>query len=186
MADAARSDLVAVTVEERHRQFRLLEPVVIRRFPERRDGEREHQDQPAGREREPLRDRFDQNPPPPAGDVEAVHEHGEPLVKLAAPGLRDVDAGVDARVEVEQDAAQPRLPVLAALALVEQIAQSAPRGITNRGRSPGNGRRCSLSRLDPAGLWRHSHKVNGKRRSCECGFPALRGSMCVPSRCGTL
>ena len=84
--DAARADLVAVAVEEGDRELGFLQPVVVGGLAEGRDRERQHQDQPAGAERQPLRDRLDQVPAPPAGDVEAVHEGGEALVKLAPPG----------------------------------------------------------------------------------------------------
>ena len=46
-------------------------------------------------------------PAPPAGDVEAVHEHGEALVELARPGPGLEQAEVEARVEIEQEAPQP-------------------------------------------------------------------------------
>ena len=53
--DAARADLVAVAVEEGHRQFRLLQPVVVGGLVERRDGERQHQHGAGGAERGAFR-----------------------------------------------------------------------------------------------------------------------------------
>ena len=112
--DAARADLVAVAVEEGDGELGLLHPVVVRGLAEGRDRERQHHDQAAGAEREPLRDRLDEVPAPPAGDVEPVHEDGEALVKLAPPGLGLVEAEIDARIEIEQETAQPHPPVRSA------------------------------------------------------------------------
>ena len=46
-----------------------------------------------------------EEPAPPAGDVEAVHDGGEALVKLARPLAAQEHGEVDARIEVEQHAA---------------------------------------------------------------------------------
>jgi len=54
--------------------------------------------------------------------MEAIHEHGEALVKLATPGLGLVHPEVDARIEIEQEASQPYLPARPAVAL-EEVAQ---------------------------------------------------------------
>ena len=54
--------------------------------------------------------------------MEAIHEHREALVKLAPPGLGLIDPEVDARIEIEQEAAQPCLPARPVVAL-EEVAQ---------------------------------------------------------------
>ena len=121
--DAARADLGAVAVEEGDGELRLLEPVVVGGLAERRDRQRQHQQKPAGAERKALRRRLDQHPAPPVGDVEAVHAGGKPLPQFAPPGARLVEAGIHARIEVEQDAARLRLPAFEVVVVVEQIAQ---------------------------------------------------------------
>ena len=68
--DAAAADLVAVAVEEGDGELGFLQPVVVGGLAERRDRERQHQHQAAGAERRHLRERLDQQPAPPAGDVE--------------------------------------------------------------------------------------------------------------------
>ena len=75
--------------------------------------ERQHQDEAAGAERRHLRQRLDQQPAPPAGDVEAVHEGGEALVELAHPLAAVEHREVDARIDVEQEPLELRLPVVA-------------------------------------------------------------------------
>ena len=110
--DAAAADFVAVAVEERHRELGLLQPVVVGGFAEGGQRQRQHQDEAAGAHGGRLRHRLDENPAPPAADVEAVHEHGEPLPDLArpAPGLEDeiVEAGVG----IQQEAPELGLPLL--------------------------------------------------------------------------
>ena len=133
VADAARADLGAVAVEEGDRELGFLEPVVVRGLTEGRDRERQHQQQPAGAERQPLRDRLDHDPAPPAGDVEAVHDGGEALVQLAPPGARLVDAEIDARVEIEQDAAGARPPGFRIAAFAKEIAHLFPSRGSNVG-----------------------------------------------------
>ena len=49
MPDAARADLVAVAVEEGHRQFRFLQPVVVGCFVKRRQRQRQRQHRAGGR-----------------------------------------------------------------------------------------------------------------------------------------
>ena len=83
--DAAGADLVAVAVEEGDRELGLLQPVVVGGLAERRAPPA-----PAsapGRRRRAWRPptAVSTSPAPPAGDVEAVHEGGEPLVDLAQP-----------------------------------------------------------------------------------------------------
>src|SRR5437016_14070082 len=134
VADAARADLGTVAVEEGDRELGFLEPVVVGGLAEGRDRERQHQQQPAGSERQPLRDRLDHDPAPPAGDVEAVHDGGEALVQLAPPGARLVDAEIDARVEIEQDAAGARPPGFRIAAFAKEIAHLFP----SRGSTGGN------------------------------------------------
>src|SRR5438105_1158356 len=60
---------------------------------------------------------------PPAGDVEPVHEHGKTLVELAPPGPCLIEAGINARVEVEQDAAHPLFPVVWVSVVGEEVVQ---------------------------------------------------------------
>ncbi len=83
MSDAARADLVAVAVEEGHRQLGFLQPVVVRCFAERGQRQRQHQHQADGAERCAFRQQFIE-PAPPAGGVEAVHECGKALVGFRA------------------------------------------------------------------------------------------------------
>ena len=110
--DAAAADLVAVAVKECHREFGLLQPVVVGGLAEGGQRQRQQHDEAAGAHGGGFRQRLDENPAPPAADVEAVHEHGEPLPDLArpAPGLEDeiVEAGVG----IQQEAPQLRLPLL--------------------------------------------------------------------------
>ena len=117
MADAALADLVAVAVEEGHRQFRLLQPVVVGGLVEGGGGQRQHQDQPGGAQRSEF-GRDLGRPAPPAGDVEAVHEGGEALVALARALSPAEQAEVEPAVEAEQQLLQVGLPVLG-----KQVAQ---------------------------------------------------------------
>src|SRR5690349_2893103 len=55
--------------------------------------------------------------------MEPVHEHGVALVELAPPGARQIEAKVDARIEIQHDPARARLPMLWILVVVEQVAQ---------------------------------------------------------------
>src|SRR5215469_16000608 len=123
VADAARADFIAVAVEEGDRELGLLQPIVVGGFPEGGDRERQQDQQAAAAQGETLRQRFDETPAPPPSDMEAVHQHGEALVKLAPPGLGLIHPEVDARIEIEQEAAQPYLPLGAFLNVVEQVAQ---------------------------------------------------------------
>src|SRR5262249_15796108 len=50
-------------------------------------------------------------------------ENGVALVKLATPGACEVEAEIDARVEIEHDPARARLPVLRVVIAIEQVAQ---------------------------------------------------------------
>src|SRR5262245_61513675 len=131
--DAARADFVAVAIQEGDGELGLLEPVVVGGLPERRNGERQHHDQTAQPERQRLRQRFDEVPASPARDMEAVHEYGEALIKLARPGLGLVHPEVDARIEIEQDAAQPGQPAVRAIG--EESAQGYLRTATQLRRS---------------------------------------------------
>jgi hypothetical protein len=123
VTDAARADLVAEAVEEGDRKLGLLQPILVGGLAEGRHRQRQHQDKAATAERGSLGDRLDEQPAPPARHMEPVHEDGVALIKLASPGPGLVDAKVDARIEVEQNPAQPRLPVVA-LGIVKKVAQS--------------------------------------------------------------
>src|SRR5262245_9604836 len=87
VSDTARADLVAVTIEEGDGELGFLQPVVVGGFTKGGDGERQQDNQAAIAEGEAFRQRLDEIPAPPAGDMEAVHEDREALVKLAPPGL---------------------------------------------------------------------------------------------------
>ena len=66
----------------------------------------------AGRaERGAFRHQFDE-PAPPAGDVEAVHEGGEALIALARVGGAAEQAEVDPGVEPQHQLLEVGLPVL--------------------------------------------------------------------------
>ncbi len=111
MLDAARADLVAVAIEEGHRQLGLLQPVVVRGLAEGGDGQRQHDHQADGAERGAFRDELVE-PAPPAGDVEAVHEGGEALVGFAQARGAAEHAEIDPRVQPEQEPLDVGLPVL--------------------------------------------------------------------------
>jgi hypothetical protein len=64
--------------------------------------------------------------------METVHEDGEPLIQLASPGPGLVDTEVEARIEIEQEPAQPRLPTDLALVVVKEIAHSCLFGVSLR------------------------------------------------------
>src|SRR6516165_9099585 len=123
MLDAASAHLVAVAVEEGDSELGLLEPVVILRLVKSGQRKCQHDNQTAHAERHGFGQRFDKIPASPAGDMEPVHELGEAFVKLATPGLCLVKAEVDARIEIEKEPPQPRLPGAAVLVIGEEIAQ---------------------------------------------------------------
>ena len=135
VADAARADFVAVAIEEGDRELRGLEPILFGGFAERRDREREREHQPAGADRHAFRDRLDQAPALRAGDVEAVHEHAEAFVELTAPTPRVIEAGVDARIQVEEEARQLRPPARGPQLIVERVAHLAIDGGSGSGES---------------------------------------------------
>jgi hypothetical protein len=58
--------------------------------------------------------------------MEPIHEFGEAFVKLATPGLDLVQSKVDTRVDIKEEAAEPRLPGAAVLVIVEEVAQGTP------------------------------------------------------------
>src|SRR5215831_2508479 len=120
--DAARADFIAVAIEEGDGELGFLQPIVVGSFTEGGDRERQQDQQAAAAQGETLRQRFDEAPTPPASDMEAVHEHGEALIKLAPPGLGLIHPEVDARVEIEQEAPQPYLP-LQPVVVLEEVAQ---------------------------------------------------------------
>ena len=95
VSDAAGAEFVAVAVEKGHREFGLFEPVVVRGFTESGNCERQHNQQARIPQGQALRQGFDERPPPPARDMEPVHQDGKSLVKLPSPGLCLVQAEVD-------------------------------------------------------------------------------------------
>ena len=110
--DPAAADIIAVAIEERDREFGFFQPVVVGGFLKRRDGERQHQHKAGGADGRALGADFDHRPPP-AGDVEAVHERGIAFVLLGhpAPGLEH--RAVDTRVGFEHETPEPLPPALA-------------------------------------------------------------------------
>src|SRR5262245_5668035 len=186
--DAARAYFIAVAVEEGDRELGLLQPIVVGGFPEGGDRERQQDQQAAVAQGEALRQRFDETPAPPASDMEAVHQYGEALVKLAPPGLGLVHPEVDARIEIEQEAPQLYLPAHPMVAL-ERVAQRFPQGrsITPAGRNR-PAVTASLNRSRGSKLWRDGQKMNARtwavlawtpvrppaRRACVRHFPYER------------
>ena len=165
--DAARADLVAVAVEEGDRQFRFLQPVVVRGLVERRHRQRQHQHGAGGAQGGAFRHELVERAPP-AGDVEAVHEGGEALVALARAGAAAEDAGIDPGVEPEHQLLEIGLPVLG-----EQVAQGFGRssrkgaarlrpttGADDRPAAKRQFSRSARLRPMPAG-WLTAPKVNG-------------------------
>ena len=164
--NSARADFVAVAVEKGDGEFGLLQPIIVRGFPEGGDGERQHHDQAAHAKRQRLRRRLDEVPAPPARDMEAVHEYGETLIKLARPSLCLIQTEVDARIEIEKKAAQPCLPAVRVAAGVEEITQGALEAAAQPRRS-GTAQPLLYvypimsSRSKGSKLWRDGHKMNG-------------------------
>ena len=117
--DAARADLVAVTIEEGDRQLGFLQPVIVRCFAKRRDRQRQHHHQADGAERGAFGDQLVE-PAPPAGDVEAVHEGREALIGLAQAGEAAENAEIHPRIERQQEPLDPGFPLLG-----EGVAQGA-------------------------------------------------------------
>ena len=108
--DAAAADRVAVAVEEAHREVGLFQPVVIGGFAERRDGQCQHQNHAAQADGGGLRQWLDEHPALPAADIEAVHEGRIALIELAqALGGRE-QRRIDARVQIQEEVPDPRLP----------------------------------------------------------------------------
>src|SRR5262249_6939244 len=104
-----------------------LEPVVVGSFTERRDGEYQQHQKAAGADGQRLRQWLDEIPAPPARNMEAVHEGREALIKFARPGLCLVHPEIDARIEIEQEAAQPRLPAVRVVTTGEDVTQGSLR-----------------------------------------------------------
>ncbi len=113
MLDAAAADLVAVAVEKGDREVGLFQPVVVGGLAEGGHGERQHEQQAAGAQRRHFRQRLDEEPAPPAGDMGAVHEGGEALVDFAGPFAALEHGEIDPGVEIEQQPLEFRLPVVA-------------------------------------------------------------------------
>ena len=111
VANAARPDLVTVAVEEGDGELRFLQPVVVGGLVEGRDRQCQHQDQAAGAQRCDFREEFDGQAPPP-GNMETVHEGGEPLVILPQPGSGMEHRRIQPRIQVEQEPPEPRPPVV--------------------------------------------------------------------------
>jgi hypothetical protein len=161
VADAARADLVAVAVEEGDGELGFLEPVLVRGVAERRDRERQQHHEAAGAQRRPLGKDFDRDAPP-ASDVEPVHEGREALVVFPRPGPGAEHRRIDARIEVEQEALKPRLPVVG-----KQLAQS-PCLSLRRTRRPPDGP-SPLFLADPSRGGQH-HVLTPENGSNKIGF----------------
>src|SRR5262249_11546486 len=121
--------------------------------------------------RRALRERLDEHPAPPAGDVEAVHEHGEALPKLAQPAPALEQEVVEAGVEIEQEAPQPA-PPFTAVGIGEELAQcrlmlgGAAPGWSAKENAPDRGGFHPSATFRPrlgALLWPQGHRVDGKR-----------------------
>ena len=77
-------------------------------------------------ERRGFRQRLDDEPAPPAGDMETVHDRGEPLVQLARPFAALEDGEIDPRVEIEQQPLELEPPVVAPIGKHVGHALSTP------------------------------------------------------------
>ncbi len=108
--DAAAADRIAVTVEEGHGEIGFLQPVVVGGFAKGRNGERQHQDQPAEADGGGFRQGLDEDPALPAADIEAVHEGGVALIELAQALAGREQRRVDARVEIQHPVPDFPLP----------------------------------------------------------------------------
>jgi hypothetical protein len=126
MLDATAADLIAVAVEEGDRELGFLQPALVRCLAEGGDGQRQHEQEPAGAPRRRFRQWLDQEPPPPAGDMKTVHERGEPLVEFARPDAALEHGKVDPRVEIEQKPLEPEPPVTASFGKHVRHASSTP------------------------------------------------------------
>src|SRR5262249_15150493 len=135
--------------EEGDGELGFFQPVVVGGFTEGGNGKRQHDHQAAHAQGEALRRRLDEIPAPPAGDMEAVHEDGEALVKLAPPGLGLVQPEVDAGIEIEQEPLQPDLPADPILAALEEIAQRLPSKPKSSGGGAHAPNRCPQGLTDP-------------------------------------
>src|SRR5207245_10828003 len=148
-------------VEPSDGELGRLSPIVGGGFTERGDRERQQEQQAAVAQREALRQWLDETPAPPARDMEAVHEHGEALVELAPPGLGLIHPEVDARIDIEQEAAQPCLPVHPVVALEGVAQREFPQG---RSISPAGRSRpavtVTFNRSRGSKLWRDGQKMN--------------------------
>ena len=100
--DAAAADLVAVAVEEGHRELGLLQPVLVGGLAERRAGERQHQHEAAEAHGGHFRQRLDDEPAPPSRDMEAVHDVAVTLERLARQPEAAEQPEVEAGVEIEE------------------------------------------------------------------------------------
>ena len=102
MLDPARADLVAVAIEELHREFALLQPVLVRGLVEGRQRQRQRQHQTDRAHGRGLGGGFHQRPALPAADMEPVHEGDEALVQFARPARRLEQPGIDPGVQIEE------------------------------------------------------------------------------------
>jgi hypothetical protein len=84
----------------------------VGRLAERRLRQRQQHDEAGEPHGRAFRQRLDEHPAPPAADVEAVHEHGEPLVELAPPASGLEQEVVKARVGLQQKTLDLGFPVL--------------------------------------------------------------------------
>src|SRR5262249_8843737 len=158
--NAARADFIAVAVEEGDRELGLLQPIVVGSFTEGGDRERQQDQQAAAAQGETLRHRFDETPAPPSSDMEAVHQHGEALVKLAPPRLGLIHPEGDARIEIEKDAPQPLLPVHPVAAWEGVAKGKSPKSqtLSPEGRTP-PAFTATLNRSRGSKLWRDGQKM---------------------------
>src|SRR5262249_54142673 len=145
VSDAARPDLVAEAVEEGDGEFRLLQPVIVRSLAERRDGEREQHDQAAKSHRGGFRERLDQQPAAPAGDLEPGPECREALEVLAQPARGMKYRRIQNGVEFKQQTLELDHEVLA-----ERVAQAKLSGALGFCRAAGADSAAREAELRPA------------------------------------
>ena len=140
--DAAAADDVAVAVEKGDGELGLFQPVVVGGLAEGGEGERQHEHQAAGAQRRHFRQRFDEEPASPAGDMGVVHEGREALVDFAGPFAALEHGKIDPGVDIEQQPLELRPPIVARIgehvghfsALREGGGQVRPRNLCSRRR----------------------------------------------------
>ncbi len=75
--------------------------------------QRHHENEPDGAERRHFRQRLDEEPAPPAGDMGAIHESRKSFVDFTGPLAALEHGEIDAGIDVEQHALDFRPPIVA-------------------------------------------------------------------------